>query len=44
MARHSYTSALDYMELPVEELICFYEALANVLERENEARAQARDQ
>lgn len=43
MARHSYTSAMDWMALPVGELICFWQALVNVLEKENEARREARD-
>ena len=44
MARFSYTSAMDYMALPFEELLNFWEALATVLEKENEARRAAREE
>lgn len=44
MARLSYTSAMDYMGLPIKEFICFREALSNVLERESAARSAARNE
>ena len=42
-ARLSYTSAMEYMGLPIQEFIMFREALNNVLEREIEARNAARN-
>ena len=44
MARMSYTSAIDYMGLPLGELHEFWQALCRVLERENEAREKARNE
>ena len=42
-ARLSYTSATEYMGLPMREFLLFREALVNLLERENAARDAARN-
>lgn len=42
VARLSYTSAAEYMGLPIEDFLLFRQALANVLDREREAREAAR--
>ena len=43
-ARLSYTSAMEYMGLPIDEFILFRQALNNVLERDIEARNAARNE
>lgn len=43
-ARYTYTSAVEYMGLPMGEFLTFRQALINVLDREAEARREAREE